>query len=203
MPLELRIDNPLAQKAIRTMGKKHVGLLITYSIGGLVSYLLGGFPLVLIFSLIWLEKLILGAFSPIGMIGIELATVSTVLAGLIYGPINGLIFSMVSIPLLRGFRYFLLPVEEPQWPPFLPGPDDMLHSGGALLAGLLGFMPFFWLMVVINIYKTLSWTYAIPYIMDKPWNPFTSIATIIFNLTVGIYIAMQFFALTGIEKAIF
>lgn len=193
---------PLAARLIRQFKRKSISVPFTFVTGLLLSYLAGGLPLTLIFALLYTEKVFLGAFSPIGMIGIELTTVSTVLAGIIYGPVFAAIYCLAAITILRGLRHIFLPVSEPKWPPFLAGPDDMLHAGGAIVAGLLAFLPIFWVVNIVSLYKTLGWAYAIPAIMDQPWNPFTSMLTIIFNATAGLMIAMFVLSLSGISFSV-
>ncbi len=183
--------------------KKKVVLVLTYTIGSVIAYMLAGLPLMLIYSMIWLEKVILGAFSPIGMIGIEFSTLSTVLAAILYGPFYAVVFTMVTFPILRGLRYALLPLTEPEWPPFFPGPDDALHASGALVGALISSLPFFWIMAIVSFYKTFCWAYIIPRMMEKPWNPFASITTIIFNLSAGAYFGLLFFSAIGMQKLLF
>ncbi len=91
----------------------------------------------LVYTLLWFDKVPLGILSIPRLIGIEFTTISTLLLGMLYGPL-GALFIFIAVPLLDGVKHQFVPSDS-SWPPFVPGfaniVDAILVMTAFILAG--------------------------------------------------------------------
>ena len=67
--------------------------------GSAMFFLLGGMPAVVIFSMLWFDKIVLRTVT-LAILGIELTTISTILIGMAFGSVTGFILAIGVIPVL-------------------------------------------------------------------------------------------------------
>ncbi len=163
-----------------------LSLVLGFGIFSLFSGLLLG----IIFILLWIDKIILGILGLPGKFGIEFVTISTVLLGMEYGPINGFVFALIVIPLVEGAKYNITGLPS-EWPPFVPSPDHVIDGTVAVIAWLLlGFELL--IVVIICLIAKYAMQYAKSFLMEKPPDILYMVFTFVFNVFLVIY-AGEFF----------
>src|SRR3989338_6367962 len=119
-----------------------IALFSTLFVGFLAIYLIWGFPLAVIFAILWIDKVLIGAIGAVRYIGIEFTTIATVLLGFLYGPVFSFLFALISLPVLHAMKYIFLPLPQPEWPFFVPSPYNLIDAMAALIASFLAGLPF-------------------------------------------------------------
>ncbi len=109
-------------------------LALSLFTGLLIFYIFGGIPLVIVFLLLWTDKVIFGILRFPNPFGIELVTISTIILGIAYGPVFGFFFSLIFIPIIEGIKHFFIKVHV-EWPPFIP---SIAHLSDAIVAAIVG-----------------------------------------------------------------
>src|SRR3989338_2930677 len=117
------------------------------------------YKLAIIYLLLWFDKVPLGILSIPRLVGIEFTTISTLLLGILYGPL-GAIFIFFAVPLLDGVRNLFIKTES-EWPPFVPGFANIVDALLALVAFLFASQDIFVILIVILLIK-----YAVHEIKD-------------------------------------
>ena len=159
---------------------KYVILIASLPLGILFS-LLGGLMLAVIFVLLWIDKIIIEAVKIPRYLGIEFATVSMIVIGIVHGYLIGFLFALIVIPILEGIRQLFIPGND-EWPPFVPSPSHVADGIVALIAFLLRNNSLFIIFIValiikyaINIFKDVA-------ILGKPPDILTPIPNFVFNM---------------------
>ena len=117
-------------------------VMAAFSIGVLgLSFAFWGFRGAFIISLLMFDKYILGLLKIPGALGIEFVTLSSVLSGIVFGPLNGFIISAFLPPVLDGIRMVVSYMGE-EVMPFVPSRDNFIDGIAAAISGSLSFLPF-------------------------------------------------------------
>ena len=147
----------------------------------ILIYFFGGPLLAIIFVLLWIDKIIIEAVKVPRYLGIEFATVSMVVIGIVHGYLIGFLFALIVIPILEGIRQLFISSSD-EWPPFVPSPSHAADGIVALIAFVLKGNPLFVIFIVallikyaINIFKDVA-------ILGKPPDILTPIPNFIFNM---------------------
>src|SRR3989344_1376220 len=157
-------------------------LLIPFSLvaGSALYYLIGGAPLLYLFLRVWLDKTILRSVTP-QILGVEVTTLAMVLAGMALGGIGGVVFAIVTIPLLEGVKGLVIPSDSP---PFLPMP---YHLADAIVAFIASFL------AGVGLMPALATMFAVKFMMDatidahftaKPFDFLSAMLTFAFNMLI-------------------
>lgn len=149
--------------------------------GGLSYFFLGGIPLLFVFVMLWSDKFIIRFLVP-DILGIELITISTIVAGIVAGPLNGAILMIVTIPTLEGIKSIALPLNRTDFPPFVPSPYNFVDGMVAALAGSFPFTDLLFLTVVALLMKFVANSIIDMRIFNKPFNMISAVSALIFNI---------------------
>lgn len=144
----------------------------------ILPLLLIDYKLAAIYFLLWFDKVPMGVLSIPKLIGIEFTTVSTLLLGILYGPL-GAAFIFVVVPIFDGVKQQFVP-QQGEWPPFVPGFANIVDSVLVIAAFVLASQDIFVIMIAILLIK-----YAVHETKDmvygKPFD-FMVIPNFVFNL---------------------
>jgi len=153
---------------------------LSFVIGFVFFGLLGGMALSIIFAIIWFDKVILNMFVILDNFGIELITMSSIMVGLIYGPVIGFFFGFLVIPLIEGLKptLFKLPTD---WPPFVPGIPHFTDGIIAVIASFLTGIPLFFVLMVCLIPKNFLFALNAKMI-GKPFDVLFAVFSVFFNV---------------------
>ncbi len=163
------------------MNKLHA-LALSLFTGLLIFYIFGGIPLVIVFLLLWTDKVIFGILRVPGAFGIELTTVSTVILGIAYGPQFGFFFALILIPMIDGIKHFFIKVHV-EWPPFIPSVANVSDGLVAVVAGIMKGYPLPIIAFVALPVKYLFF-FAENIIHRKPPNLMWLLGNIAFNVII-------------------
>ena len=137
--------------------KRNIILLLpSFVLGYAFFYLLGGHVLAAIFAVLWFDKIIIGLSGIVHKFGIEFTTIASILMGIIYGPVIAFAMIIIVVPILYGIRYVLLPIAPPEWPLFVPSPQNLVEALGAAAAGLLVGFPLLTIFIAVFIIKEIE-----------------------------------------------
>lgn len=178
------------------LGKRNIILLsLTLVLGFAALYLIN--PLIaVIYAVLWVDKIPLGILS-VHKFGIELTTIATVMLGIIFGPVIAFIFTIVAIPVIYGLRYTLLPLSPPEWPLFVPSPQNLVEAIGAAVAGLLADQSF--LVIFVGVWIAKEITYVIfDRFSGKPFDMIYPVFNGIFNAILIVYFGSFFLGMVGL-----
>ncbi len=138
------------------------------------------YKLAVIYFLLWFDKVSMGILSVPKLIGIEITTISTLLLGILYGPL-GAAFIFFAVPILDGVRSLFVKIDS-EWPPFVPGFANIVDSVLVIVAFVLASQDIFVIMIAILLIK-----YAVHETKDmvygKPFD-FMVIPNFVFNLVI-------------------
>lgn len=177
--------------------KNIVFLVLSFIVGYAVFYLIGGHVLAAIFSVLWFDKIIIGTAVLPHKFGVELTTIATILMGIIYGPVIAFFLTLILLPILYGLKYVLLPLTPPEWPLFVPSPQNLVDAIGAAVAGLL--MGFDLLIIFIGVFIIKEITYLIvDFSIGKPPDVIYPGVNFIFNLLIVLKLGEFFLGLVGL-----
>ncbi len=120
-------------------------LALSFLLGSLVSFALFGVSGLVIFVLIWLDRIAIPltqVILPLPVFGVELATLACILfATIAKNPVLSFFFSFLAYPLFAGLldliRYQFIPPLDLEWPPLLPRKGDFIGGVANYLACLL------------------------------------------------------------------
>ncbi len=161
----------------------------------LVLYIINPF-IAIIYAVLWFDKIILG-IGPVHRFGIELTTIATVMLGIIFGPVIAFIFTIISVPILYGLRYMLIPSSPPEWPLFTPSPYNFVEAIGAAVAGILAQQSFLLIFIGVWIAKEIIYV-AVDRLAGKPPDIVYPVFNAIFNAVLIIYLGKFFLGLVGL-----
>src|SRR3989338_8998742 len=133
------------------MEMKYIILGLSLPVGILLSFL-GGPLLTIIFVLLWIDKIIIEAVKIPRYLGIEFATVSMIVIGIVHGYLIGFLFALIVIPILEGIRQLFIPGND-EWPPFVPSPSHVADGIVALIAFVLRSSPLVIIFIVALLIK--------------------------------------------------
>ncbi len=129
-----------------------------------VLYLVG-IEILFVYVLVWIDKMLLGLFRPFRYFGIELTTLATVFATIFYGTFASFLVILILFTLIQSIRYLVIPISVPDYPLFVPNPDSIIYSLGAIAASLA--MPFGFGTAVIAVVITKYVMYFLFHLMMK------------------------------------
>ena len=120
-------------------------LVLSLLLGTLISFALFGVSGLVIFILIWLDRIAIPLTQlifPLPAFGIELATLACILVTIIAKePVLSFFFSFLAYPFIGGLldliRYQFIPPFDLTWPPLLPRKGDFIGGIANYLACLL------------------------------------------------------------------
>jgi hypothetical protein len=177
---------------------RNVGLMaLSFVLGYAVFYLLGGHVLAAIFAVLWFDKTIIGLSGIVHKFGIEFTTIATILMGIIYGPIIAFVMSIILLPVLYGIRYVLLPIAPPEWPLFVPSPQNLVEAIGAAIAGMLAGFPLLTIFLAVFIVKEIAYVVA-DRAIGKPPDIIYPVVNFVFNLLIILNLGGFFLGLVGL-----
>ena len=177
---------------------RNIGLLaLSFILGYGIFYLLGGHILAAIFAVLWFDKVLIGVSGIVHKFGIEFTTIATILMGLIYGPIIAFVMSIIILPVLYGIRYVLLPIAPPEWPLFVPSPQNLVEAIGAAVAGLLVGFPLLTIFLAVFVIKEVAYVIA-DRLIGKPPDIIYPVVNFVFNLLIVFYLGGFFLGLVGL-----
>ncbi|MBI4019488.1 MAG: hypothetical protein HY364_04505 [Candidatus Aenigmarchaeota archaeon] len=156
----------------------------TLFFGAALLYLLGGIALAAVYAILWIDKIVLGMLGPIRYLGVEFTTLATIILGISYGPLPAFLFSIIVIPLLHSSKYLFLPLPQPEWPFFIPHPNNIVDAIGALCAGILwviGIKELLILTAIVVIIKDAGYGISEKMMFGKPVDYFSAAMYLIFN----------------------
>ena len=162
------------------MEMKYIILGLSLPVGILFS-LLGGLMLAVIFVLLWIDKIIIEAVKIPRYLGIEFATVSMIVIGIVHGYLIGFLFALIVIPILEGIRQLFIPSND-EWPPFVPSPSHAADGVVALIAFVLKNNPLFIIFIVGLLVKYAINIFKDTVILGKPPDILTPIPNFVFNM---------------------
>ncbi len=144
--------------------------------------LLIDYKLAAIYFLLWLDKVPMGILSIPRLIGIEFTTISTLLLGILYGPL-GAAFIFFVVPLLDGVKQQFV-YSGGEWPPFVPGFANIVDAVLAMAAFMIASQDIFIILIAILVIK-----YAVHEIKDfiysKPFD-IMMIPNFVFNVIIAV-----------------
>jgi hypothetical protein len=170
-------------------------LALTLIIGTAFFYILGGTVLALVYAILWVDKIIIGMVGTVRYLGIEFTTIATVIIGISYGPVNAFIFSIVMIPLLHAAKYIFLPLPQPEWPYFIPHPNNVVDALGAAFAGVFAGLPLLFNTLIVVFLKDVGYALSERYMIGKPIDYFSAIMYLVFNALLAIQFGPAIMAL--------
>ena len=156
----------------------------TLFLGTALLYFIGGPAMAVAYAILWLDKIVFGMLGPIRYLGVEFTTIGTIILGIAYGPVAAFLFSIVVIPLLHSSKYVFLPLPQPEWPFFIPHPNNIVDAIGALCAGLLwalGVKELLILTAIVVIIKDAGYGVSEKMMFGKPVDYFSAVMYLIFN----------------------
>ncbi len=178
--------------------KRNISLLaVSFVLGYAFFYLLGGHVLAAIFAVLWFDKIIIGLSGIVHKFGIEFTTIATILMGIIYGPVIAFAMIIIIVPILYGLRYMLLPLVPPEWPLFVPSPQNLVEALGAAVAGLLAGFPLLTIFLAVFMVKEIAYVVT-DRIIGKPPDLIYPVVNFIFNLLIIINLGGFFLGLVGL-----
>ncbi|MBI4018664.1 MAG: hypothetical protein HY364_00235 [Candidatus Aenigmarchaeota archaeon] len=163
-----------------------IAVVVAFIIGIFVSWVFIGAAAAVIFTLIFLEKVLAGFFDGINNeLGIEFITVPMILAGIVYGPMTAFLFGFFGLPFLEAIRWMIkTPALSGGWPPLIPSPDVAVDAIVGAAAGILVLLiPVEWAGIICIIMKGIiapikdSLVYGIP---PRP----TIVINVMFNIII-------------------
>ena len=155
-------------------------LLLGLIVGILIFYVFGGTPIVIIFLIIWFEKIIIFG-TPVLDNVTDFTTISMALVGIIYGPIASIAFGLILFPILEGAKNVMSPFPIDRVP-FVPAFPNIIDALTGIIAWLLRGFSLPWIIVILVIFKyTINGAFELM-ISGKPPPVMTAIATFIFNM---------------------
>ena len=166
-------------------------LPVSLVIGSLIFFFLGGIPLLLIFGMLWFDKIVLKSVTP-GILGTELTTLSTILLGMSAGPFMGLVLVMVTIPILEGIKGIVVPIPA-FIPPFVPTPYHLVDGIIAFMAGFFIGFPFLAIVLTLLIVKFMANATIDTYFTAKPFDILSALTSTIFNVLIVLYLETMIF----------
>ena len=143
--------------------------------------LLIDYKLAAIYFILWLDKVPMGILSIPRLIGIEFTTISTLLLGILYGPL-GAAFIFFIVPILDGVKQQFA-IADSEWPPFVPGFANIVDAVVTMVAFMMASQDIFVILAVMLIIK-----YAVHFVKDRIYaqKPFDImlILNFIFNIVI-------------------
>ena len=152
----------------------------SFLIGFPIFYLLAG-NFVILFVIIWMDKVFLSNIRIHGEFGIEFVVLPTIITGIMYGPLAGFLFGFFILPIFDIIQYVIAPpMEEEFRPPGIPNIGTFVIGLTGALAGLISFLPFITIILIAVVFKaalnvTIERFMDIPMRLSHPLN-------IIFNV---------------------
>jgi hypothetical protein len=144
------------------MNLRYTILLATLPVGFAIFFLLGGLKLGALFTMLWVDRMVIAYTRILPEFGIELVSFPVIAAGMLYGPYTGFAFGLLVAPLLSAVQLlYKMPPFEYEWPSFIPSPYDLMKGVSAMAAGfLVTLLPPFALVFVCIILKNFLYTVA-------------------------------------------
>lgn len=156
-----------------------------------VLYLLLGLKIFVIYLLIWVDKIVIGLFRPLRIMGFELTTLSSVLAAIFYGPLVSFVLTLVIFTFLQSLRYLVFPIQPPDFPLFVPNKDSIIYAAGGLAAGFLSSLPFSQVVIFTVLVKSGLYAVTDILIMKKSRYFITLLGIIITHLLILIPFGLE------------
>jgi len=172
-------------------------MVLSFVLGYALFYLIGGHILAAIFAVLWFDKVLIGLSGIIHKFGIEFTTIATILMGIIYGPIIAFVMSIIILPILYAIRYILVPLVPPEWPLFVPSPQNLVEAIGAAVAGLLMNFPLLTIFIGVFIIKEIAYV-IVDRVIGKPADIIYPMVNFVFNLLIVINLGGFFLSLVGL-----
>lgn len=175
--------------------KNRIVLLATLVLGSIIFYFIGGVKFSLIYTMLWIDKIIIGKLKMPLEFGIELFSIPAILVGIIYGPLNGFLFAFFVIPIIGGVLDFIATglggtqMLDTGWEPFFPSPESFISGVIAVMAGFLrGSLPFLYIVVGCMVVRFFMHT-----MKDVIFGmPIVKIPAYLINAGLNIFIAYLF-----------
>ncbi|MBI2971903.1 MAG: hypothetical protein HYY37_05780 [Candidatus Aenigmarchaeota archaeon] len=152
-------------------------------------YVAFGLKLLVIYALIWTDKLLIGLVKPLRLVGVDLSTFAAVLAGMAYGPLAAFVFVLIVYTFLWSLRYLLVPILLPDWPLFVPDRYGVVYASAGIIAGFMAASSFSMIMITAVAAKILIHGTA-ELLLGKPVRVIQFIGTIVFHALVIIPFGM-------------
>ena len=160
-----------------------IKLAASLILGVLLCYFLGGIFLTVAYTILWIDKIIIGSFgSTIRYFGIELTTFGTLIIASAVEPFSAFIIALVIIPFLHAMKYILLPLPEPEWPYFIPSPYNIIDAIGVLIAGLIIGLDLIYVVAIVILIKDILYAIVEKHLYRKPVDIISAIFYMIFNI---------------------
>lgn len=170
-------------------------LPLTLIAGVALFYAIGGPVLAAVYALIWIDKILI--ISTLKYFGIELTTAATLMLGIAYGPAAAFAFGIVVIPLLHSMRFVLLPLPPPDWPLFVPHPNNVVDALGGAVAGALTTLPFLYLAIVVTLLKDIGYALSEGVVLGRPINVFSAVMYLLVNAAIAYQFGPAILAFIG------
>ena len=151
--------------------------------GSAMFFLLGGMPAVVIFFMMWFDKIVLRTVTP-SVLGIELTTVSTILIGMAFGSVTGFILVVVLMPVLEGVKMLTVPMPS-EVPPFVPTPYHLLDGLVAAASSFFIGVPFYATVAVLLGGKLAADAAIDTFVFSKPFGVISGATTFVFNISIS------------------
>jgi hypothetical protein len=128
---------------------------VLLAVGLIICFIIGGLKLAIVYTMLWIDKIIIGKLKKPLEFGIELYSLPAILVGIAYGPATGFLFGFLAIPIIAGFLDVVpcLVCEfhelDTGWGPFIPSFESVISGIIGAIAGLLGqFLPFIFIVAI-------------------------------------------------------
>jgi len=163
-------------------------LYIILAAGLPVTYFYGGFLLAALFFLIWFDEVVFSILKVPAIVGLEFATLASVVLGLNFGPVAAFVFLVVYKPITRTLRQLWVSYADENESPFAPSAEELVFFLISLLAMFFAFVPFLFLFMFLVIVKDVLVLLSDIYI-DGELDPYTlnMVPNFFFNLFIGYY----------------
>lgn len=156
-------------------------LIVIFAVCFAFLYLTNLIPLAILLGIVLVDKVVLCQLQFQGHIGIELQTVPTVLAGIIYGPGIGFFFGFLILTLMDFFTMVFAPPTEVEWIPGLPSYNSTVYGIIAVLAWFLyPGMSLVAIIVICTIIKSIGFMLKDLFVKGMP-NVVAAVVNVILN----------------------
>lgn len=169
-------------------------LLVSLAVMPLLFFV--NFKVLLVYLLLWVDKLVLGLLKPVRFIGIELSTLAGALAGIFFGPVASFFLVATLYTILHSIRFLVVPFPPPDWPLFVPDRYALVYASAGIVAGLMNTAAFPITLMIAVAVKILIHA-ATEMALGKPVRVASFIGTAIFYAIFMIPFGLQLLALAS------
>lgn len=169
-------------------------------LGSVIFYLIDGFGFLIIYLMLWIDKVIFGELRSPLYFGLDFYSLPSILIGIAYGPLSGFLFGFLVVPIVWGMIdliYTLLlggHLVDTGWELFFPSPESLITGLIAVVAGIFSpHLPFIGIVLTCMVLR-----FVMSIARDVTLEGSTNLIAYFINvgLTVFIAIALQNFFVT-------